>query len=111
MKIETQNYDNITVVKLQGEFTDESAKPFQDTGCKLIADGTDNIVLDMSSIVFIDSLGLEQLIWFRDYCQENSRQLKLAGLDESCSKIMEITRIGPQFDIYTELSEAVKSFV
>ena len=58
-----------------------------------------------------DGAGLEQLLWLRDYCHENTRQLKLAALDESCAKIMEITRLAGQFDIYIELSQAVKSFV
>lgn len=111
MKIETQNYNDVTVVRLQGEFSSESNKTFQDTVTSLIASGVAGLVMDMSEIVFIDSPSLELLLWLRDYCNENNRQLKLAGLDENCEKILEITRIGPQFDKYEELSEAVKSFV
>jgi anti-anti-sigma regulatory factor len=42
--------------------------------------------------------------------REHTRQFKIAGLDENCSKIFEITRLLPQFDTYSELTEAVKSF-
>ncbi len=111
MKIEIQNYNDITVIELQGELTSESVKSLQDSTSNVLATGTRGIVLDMTNTGFIDSQGLEQLLWLRDYCDENSRQLKLAGLEESCAKIMEITRLEPQFDIYGELSEAVKSFV
>ena len=58
----------------------------------------------------IDSAGLETLLWTRDYCDENNSQLRLAGLDENCSKILEITRLDKEFDSYAELAEAVKSF-
>jgi hypothetical protein len=37
--------------------------------------------------------------------------MKLASLDENCMKIMELTRLLPQFDVYSELPQAVKSFV
>jgi anti-sigma B factor antagonist len=110
MKIETQNYNNVTVVTLQGEYTADAAKPFQDTIASIIADGAAGIVLDMSEVQFIDSSSLEQMLWLRDYCKENNRQLKLAGLDENCRKILEMTRIESQFDSYDELSLAVKSF-
>jgi hypothetical protein len=34
----------------------------------------------------------------------------LAGLDENCVIILEITRLEKEFDRYAELAEAVKSF-
>jgi len=64
----------------------------------------------MTNVGFIDSIGLEKLLWARDYCNENNAQLKLAGLDENCSKILELTRLEDEFDRYNELAEAVKSF-
>ena len=111
MKIEMQNNNDITIVKLQGDLTDEFTKPLQDTAGSIVAAGTTQIVLDRTGVGFIDSKGLEQLLWLRDYCDENNRQLKLAGLGENCTTIMEITRLGANFDSYAELSEAVKSFV
>jgi anti-anti-sigma factor len=65
----------------------------------------------MSGIGFIDSQGLEQLLWARDYCNQNKRGFRLAGLDENCKRIMEITRLENEFDHYAELTEAVKSFI
>ena len=111
MKIETQNYKNVTVVELQGEFIAEAMKAFQDTTSSSIATGTTGIVLDMTNVGFIDSISLEQLLWLQSYCGQNNCQLKIAGLDENCTKIFEITRLDSQFDTYSELAEAVKSFV
>jgi anti-anti-sigma factor len=110
MKITTQHYDDVSVVELQGEFTGEFAKTFADTLSSIVASAISGIVLDMTKVSFIDSLSLEQLLWLRDYCEENNRQIKLAGLEEHCAKILEVTRLMEQFDIYQELAEAVKSF-
>ena len=111
MRIETQNYNDVTVVEMQGEFTEESIKSFHDTISSVFASGCSCLVLDMARVNFIDSLALEELLQFRDDCKENNRQFKLAGLEENCAMILEITRLAPQFDIYDEVAQAVKSFV
>ena len=111
MKIKTQDYNAVTVIELQGDLDGDFIQLFQDTISGIIAANRSGIVLDMSNIGFIDSEGLEQLLWARDYCNDNNCQFRLAGLDESCKKILEITRLEKEFDRYAELAEAVKSFV
>ena len=110
MKITTQDYNDVTVVELQGEFSAEFIKTFTDTISSVIASSATGIVLDMTKVGFIDSQSLEQMLWLRDYCDENGRQLKIAGLEEHCCKILEITRLISLFDTYQELAGAVKSF-
>ena len=111
MKIKTQKYNDVTVIEIEGEFIADNIKAFTDIGKDVINDGAVGIVLDMTSVVFIDSSSLEQLLWFNEYCHDNTRQLKIAGLDENCTKILEMTRLLRHLDCYAELSEAVKSFV
>jgi anti-sigma B factor antagonist len=110
MRIATQDYNDITVVELNGEFTSEFVTSFEDSIQNLIGRGQAGIVLDMSNVVFIDSAGLESLLALRDRCHDNTRTLKLAALDETCRKILEVTRLAPEFDTYEELAGAVKSF-
>ena len=111
MKIQTQEYDEVIVVTLQGDLNADAGEMFQDTLSQIITGDKKGIVLDMSGVGFIDGLGLEKLLWARDYCHESHCQLKLAGIDENCEKILEITRLEGEFDRYAELAEAVKSFV
>jgi anti-anti-sigma factor len=110
MRIRTQDYNDVTVVELQGELDGDCAEMLKNTITDIIATEKAGIVLDMSCVGFIDSRGLEQLLWARDYCNENKRGMRLAGLDENCAKILEITRLENEFDRYAELSKAVKSF-
>lgn len=110
MKIKTQNYNGVTVIELQGELDSDVAELFRNTITDIIAKHKTGIVLDMSGVGFIDSEGLEQLLWARDHCNENRCELRLAGLDENCARILEITRLANEFDCYGELTEAVKSF-
>jgi len=123
MKVKTQDYDDITVVQFQGELTADFVEIFRNTcsnvvartrksgpkGKKTTASGL-GIVIDMSKVGFIDSQGLEQLLWLRDFAAQNGCELRLAGLDENCARILAITRLAEKFDRYAELTEAVKSF-
>jgi anti-anti-sigma factor len=110
MRIKTQDYNNVTVVELQGDLDGDFVEMFQNTITDIIAAHKAGIVLDVSGVGFIDSQGLEKLLWSRDYCSENKAEIRLAGLDENCAKILEITRLENEFDRYAELTEAVKSF-
>jgi anti-anti-sigma factor len=110
MKIESQKYNDIMVLQLQGEFTVEALKSFEDETSNAFASKVSGIVLDMAKVVFVDSSALEHLLDLSEKCRENTRHLKIAGLDETCSKILEVTRLLPQFDTYDELTDAVKSF-
>ena len=111
MRMEVQKYNQIAVLGIQGEFTHEVVKSFEDTVSSLLAESEiTGIVLDMSKVVLLDSATLESLLEFNERCRDHLRQLKLAGLDETCRKILEVTRILGEFDAYDELNEAVKSF-
>ncbi len=110
MKIESQKYNDIIVLQLQGEFTTESLKSFEDETTNAFASKVSGIVLDMTRVSIVDSQALEHLLELSEECREQTRQFKIAGLDETCTKILEITRLLQKFDTYAELTEAVKSF-
>jgi anti-anti-sigma factor len=110
MKVKTQDYNDVTVLELQGDMDTDAVEQLKNTVTEVIGKSATGVVLDMRGTGFIDSAGLEQLLWARDYCDDNACQLKLAGLDENCKKILELTRLNNEFDCYAELAEAVKSF-
>jgi anti-anti-sigma factor len=110
MRISTQNYSTVTVIDLQGEIDGDLAEVLKNTVNEIVSNRRTGIVLNMSDVGMIDSQGLELLLWVRDYCRRNKTQLRLAALDETCEKVLEITRLDTEFDRHTELAEAVKSF-
>ena len=110
MKLKIQDYNDVTVVELHGDLDADVVELFQNAITEIVTKRRTGVVLDMSGVGFIDSQGLEQLLWTRDYCNENMRELRLAGLDENCARILEITRLANEFGHYAELAEAVRSF-
>ena len=110
MRVNTQNYNNVTVIELQGEIDAEVTDLLKDTVTETVSKQRMGVVLNMSDVGFVDSQGLELLLWVRDYCRRHRTPLKLAALDENCATILEITRLQNEFDRHAELAEAVKSF-
>ncbi len=110
MKLNKQTYNNVAVVEMHGELESDVVERFENTISETIADSPGGIVLDMHAVEFIDSVGLESLIWARDYCNDNRCGLRIAGLGDNGRKILEITRLRDEFDAYDNLAEAVKSF-
>ncbi|UCF44162.1 MAG: STAS domain-containing protein [Planctomycetota bacterium] len=111
MRIKRQDYKDVTVVELQGELDSDFTELLENNITEIVSAKRVGIVLDMSNVGFIDGQGLEKLLWARDYCNENTCQLRLAGLDENCAKILEVTQLDSQFERYAEVAEAVKSLV
>jgi anti-anti-sigma factor len=109
MRIKRQDYKDVTVVELQGELDGDFTELLENNVTEIVSAKRVGIVLDMSNVGFIDGQGLEKLLWARDYCNENTCQLRLAGLDENCAKILEVTRLDKEFERYAEVAEAVKS--
>ena len=110
MRIHWQDYNEVTVVELRGEIDGDVTEPLRSAITEIAGNQRTGIVLDMTDVSFVDGQGLELLLWVRDYCRQNRIQLRLAGLDENCGKILEITRLQDEFGCYAELAEAVKSF-
>ena len=109
MKIKTQEYDDLTVIELHGEMTADFVEMLKTTVENIVSRRKPGVIIDMSQTGFIDSKGLEFLLWARDYCNEGSCAFKLAGLNENCAKILEITQLQKEFDKYAELNAAVRS--
>ena len=69
------------------------------------------VVIDLSDCPFLDSAALELLCRCRRVLADRGLQLKLCGLREMNQKIMELTRLSRQFQIFADTSAAVRSYL
>ena len=68
-----------------------------------------NFAIDLEKCPFIDSEGLETLLWIKTRCDELFGMMKLVKPDEHCRKIFEITRLDRRFDVEQDLTVALKA--
>ena len=109
MKINHENYEHITVMACQGEFTTEQVERFRKCARERMEQDVRDFVLDFSELEFVDSKGLETLIWLQDQVAERLGQVRLACLPENVEKVLEITRLGNRFDSHGDVDAAIKS--
>jgi anti-anti-sigma factor len=75
------------------------------------ARGQPRVVLDFDHVPLIDSAGLELLLDIQEQFQQRGGTLKLAGRNGLCREILSVTGVGRHFEVFSEASSAVASFV
>ena len=69
-----------------------------------------NVVLDLDNTETIDSGGLTALVESRDHLLELDGDVKIATTNKTNRKILEITRLDDELEVFDSVIEAVKSY-
>jgi anti-anti-sigma factor len=67
-----------------------------------------DVVLNLQSVPFIDSAVFEYLLDLQDQLAERMGQVKMVNCDENVARILEITRLSSEFEICSDIAQAVK---
>jgi anti-sigma B factor antagonist len=109
MKILSEKHDQLTVLSLKGELTVDESAQLRKEVVELIDEKTRDFVVDLSNLQFIDSQGLETLIWLQDQCLENLGQVRLAGCKDNVQTILRITRLDARLQTHYSVTDAINS--
>jgi len=69
-----------------------------------------NVVLDVDATETIDSKGLAALLDIQDKLRDAGGELKIATTNGNNRKILEITRLDQQLEVFDSVVDAVRSF-
>lgn len=93
------------VVRPTGQITGEEAAALKDRVRAMLLAGED-VILDMSEVVFTDSEGLSALVAvYRTACTE-ARRLFLTNLRTNLRALLELTRLHRVFDVCDDVEAA-----
>ncbi len=109
MKLSYEDHDPVSVLTVSGELTVDHTDSFRRSCLDRFAAGIRHVVVDMEHLTFIDSAGLEALLWLIETVAEQDGQLRLVKPDETVGKILEITRLDRRFNIHESIEAAAKS--
>lgn len=110
MNVFCEDYDNVAVIGIDGELSDDTLEVFRATAERRLGEGRVNFVVNFEKLSSIDSAGLEALLWLQEQCRHRQGDLKLAGLDETARQILLMTRLDRRFDVHPGVVQAVKGF-
>jgi anti-sigma B factor antagonist len=107
MNLPTEVFGNVVVVHTPDELSADQAERFESFIGTL---GQNRVVLDLDNTELLDSAGLAALL----NCQERLLELgggaRVATTSATNRKILEITRIDRQVEVFESVLDAVKSF-
>ena len=109
MKISYEDKGPVTVLSISGDLSVDEAARFQRETLQRFDQNIRDFVLDLESLDFIDSRGLESLLWLQDKCSELLGQVRLAACPEHISKVLEVTPLNTRFDCHPNVDAAVSS--
>ena len=109
MKISYEDKGPVTVLAIRGDLSIEETERFQRETLQKMDQDVRDFVLDLESLDFIDSRGLEALLWLQDKCNELLGQVRLASCPDHIRKVLEVTRLISRFDCHPDVDTAVKS--
>jgi anti-anti-sigma factor len=109
MKLSYEDHDAITVLKISGDLTADQVDAFRRSCQDRFEAGIQHVVLNMEHLSFIDSAGLEALLWILEAAAEHGGQLRLVRPDPIVDKILEISRLDKRFNIHDTIESAAKS--
>lgn len=107
MNIEATQYDGGVVLKVAGRMDAVQATAFEEE-CKTWVDrGTGTLIVDLSELAYISSLGLRSFVLVGKLQQEKGGKLRLCGLTGLVKQVFEITRLNSVFPIHDTVDAAL----
>lgn len=109
MNIRCDDYDHVSVLSISGEFNTDSVEGFRAQVDERLQRKVRFFVVDLQQTTSFDSKGLETLVWVQEQCDERLGTVRLCNPDETCRKILQVTRLDSRFDVFADVAEAVKT--
>lgn len=107
MHLPTEIFGDVIVVHTPEELGADQADQFE---AYLPTLDRSKVVLDLDNTELLDSAGLTALVNVADHLQEKGGDLKVTTGNFTNRKILEITRLDQQLEVFSSVIDAVRSF-
>ena len=97
--LDIRRHGAAAIVQIRGELDAYSAPSLEDLGANLLAEGTSEIVLDLSETSFLDSSGLRAILTLQGRVDDDRGELALGNPSEPVLRLLEITGLTEHFTI------------
>jgi anti-sigma B factor antagonist len=107
--IATEKVEDTVVIALTGEVDLYTAPDLKQELVRVIEEGADSVVVDMTDTTFIDSTTLGVLVSGLKRLRPTGGQLALVVTDRNIRKVFDITGLDRVFPIHESRDDAVRS--
>ncbi len=110
MQITSHDHNGIIVFNLEGRVDSSGAGEMDSTLQQAAAEGNRRMVLDMSSVTYINSAGLRTLADILTQNRANDGDLRLVALNPKVERVFKIIGFDRFFDIYDSVDQALANY-
>lgn len=107
MNLPSEIFGGVIVVHTPEELAADQAEMFEKYLPTL---ERDNVVLDLDTTEILDSAGLTAILNTQDIFRNRGGQINISATNTANRKILEITRLDRQIEVFQSVIDAVKSF-
>jgi anti-sigma B factor antagonist len=102
----------VTIIDLSGRIAlGEGSALLRKTIRDLLEDGQTKILLNLGDVNYIDSSGIGELVSGFTAVRNREGELKLLNLTKKVHDLLQITKLFTVFDVYSDESSAVTSYL
>jgi len=110
MKCFFDEIDHACAMQLKGEFTADHVDSFRRSVLgHLDEHRVADFIVDCSELEYIDSQGLESLLWLTDLCAERLGQIRLVSLPQHMKTVLHMTRLTGRLPVDDDVNSALAS--
>ena len=106
-EVAVEDIDGWRVLRLAGEIDVATAPRLRDRLVQLVTEGPPQLVVDLSGVTFIDSMGLGALISGLKRARAHDGDLRLAGASDHVARVLAITRLDQAFVVGDSAADAM----
>lgn len=110
LSIETDNTQNISVMKVMGRVDSETAPQFDNALSTLLNGNRNKIVLNLQGVEFLSSAGLRAMVKALKDAQKSGGDVRLASVSQPIEVILRTVGMLQMFKMFSTSEEAAAGF-
>ena len=107
LRVEVEHRDRAAIVKLTGSANMDVADDLQERLLELVDTPTDQLILDLSELQFVSSVGLGAIIAAHLRCRHHDGEIRLVAPPPKILELLEVTKLTKLFAIYDSVEAAI----
>jgi anti-sigma B factor antagonist len=108
VEIQEHSTGTVIVFALQGRLTLEPFGRLRDRVRNLVEQGGRHLVLDLSGVSYVDSIGVAELVRSQVIMSNQDGQLVLAELPTQISRLLQVTKLDQIFARFGTAAQAIE---
>jgi len=102
--------EGVVILTLKGRLTVGESASVHERVIQVLASGRANLIVDLSAVDYIDSMGLGSLVHCFTSVKKAGGALKLLRLSKRNVELLLLTKLHNVFEVFAEEEDAVNSF-